>query len=53
MNRIILEAKEGMLLTNGVIYAKRFELGEWDKAENYREISVTEYEEMMEEYAFE
>ena len=44
MDRIVLEASEGMILTNGVTYAKRLELGDWDKTENYREIPVEEYE---------
>ena len=47
MDRVVLTAKEGMILTDGRIYAKRLELGEWDKAENYREIPVIEYEKMV------
>lgn len=43
MDRIVLIAKEGMLLTNGEIYAKRIELGDWDKEENYHEISEDDY----------
>lgn len=48
MDRIVLEASEGMLLTNGEIYATRLELGDWDSPDNYREVSVEEYEKMLE-----
>ena len=48
MDRAVLTASEGMLLTNGTIYAKRLELGDWDKPENYREVSIKEYEKMLE-----
>lgn len=47
MDRIVLNANEGMILTNGEIYAKRIELGDWDKAENYREITEEEYNAIM------
>ena len=47
MKRIILTASEGMMLTNGEIYAKEIALGDWDKAENYREIPIEEYEAMI------
>ena len=47
MDRVVLIASEGMILTNGTTYAKRLELGEWDKAENYREIPVEEYEKLV------
>ena len=49
MDRVILTAREGMILTDGKIFAKRLELGSWDKAENYSEISISEYEEMTKE----
>jgi hypothetical protein len=43
MDRIVLTASEGMLLTNGEIYATRLELGDWDSPNNYREITMDEY----------
>lgn len=48
MNRIVLMASEGMMLTNGEIYATRLELGDWDSPDNYREIPIEEYEKMLE-----
>ena len=53
MDRITLTASEGMMLTDGKIFAKRITLGNWDRAENYREISMREYEEMTKEEEFE
>ena len=47
MDRKVLTASEGMLLTDGTIYVKRIELGDWDSAENYTEISVEEYEKIL------
>ena len=47
MDRKVLTASEGMLLTDGTIYVKRIELGDWDSAENYTEISVEEYEKRL------
>lgn len=47
MDRIVLEASEGMLLTNGEIYATRLELGDWDSPDNYREIPVEECDNIM------
>ncbi len=48
MDRVILNASEGMMLTNGEIYAKRLELGAWDSIDNYHEIPIAEYEAMLE-----
>lgn len=54
MDRIVLNASEGMMLmnrgfvTNGEIFAKRVELGDWDSPDNYREIPIEEYEKMLE-----
>ena len=48
MDRIVLNASEGMILTNGETYAKRIELGDWDSPDNYREIPIEEYEKMLE-----
>lgn len=47
MDRKVLTASEGMLLTDGTIYVKRIELGDWDSAENYTEISLEEYEKIL------
>ena len=49
ITRVVLIADEGMMLTDGEIYAKSVELGDWDKVENYREITVEEYENIMAE----
>lgn len=43
LTRTVLVADEGMMLTNGETYAQSIELGDWDKAENYREITEAEY----------
>lgn len=48
MNRIILEASEGMMLTDGKGYYVRVSLGDWDSPDNYREIPIEEYEKMLE-----
>ena len=45
--RTVLIADEGKMLTDGEIYAKILELGDWDKAENYHEITTEEYDEIM------
>lgn len=49
MDRIVLNANEGMILTNGEIYAKIIELGDWDSPDNYREITEEEYNALMTE----
>ena len=43
----ILVAKEGYIFTNGNAYGYTIELGCGDKAENWREITEEEYEEIM------
>lgn len=48
MDRIVINASEGMILTNGEIYATRLVLGDWDSPDNYREIPKEEYEKMLE-----
>ncbi len=47
VTRTVLIADEGMMLTNGETYAKSVELGDWDSAENWREITEAEYEEIQ------
>lgn len=47
MDRIVLTAPEGMMLTNGEGFWVRLELGDWDNAENYREITEEEYNALM------
>jgi len=46
VTRTVLIADEGMMLTNGETYAKSVELGDWDSAENWREITKEEYDEL-------
>ena len=43
-NERIITANEGYMLTNGEIYASSVRLGDWDKAENWHEVTVEEYE---------
>ena len=45
--RTVLVADEGKVLTNGETYAQCVELGDWDKAENYHEITKEEYDEIQ------
>ena len=40
----VIEAGEGMILTNGETYGKRIHLGEGDSKKNWREITLEEYE---------
>lgn len=47
MDRIVLTASEGMMLTNGEGFWVKIELGNWDSPENYREIPVEECEAIM------
>ena len=47
VTRTVLIADEGMMLTDGEIFAKSVELGDWDKVENYREITEDEYNELQ------
>jgi hypothetical protein len=46
--RTVIVAEEGMMLTDGETYAQSIELGDWDKAENYREITEAEYNAVLE-----
>ena len=48
MDRKTITAKEGMMLTNGEIYAKEIDLGDWDSESNYHEITEDEYNKIME-----
>ena len=48
MDRIVLTAPEGMMLTNGEGFWVRLELGDWDSPDNYRKIPIEEYEKMLE-----
>lgn len=45
----IITASEGMVLTNGENFATVVRLGDWDKAENWHEITKEEYEAIMAE----
>ena len=48
MDRIVLTAPDGMMLTNGDGYWVRLELGDWDSPDNYRKIPIEEYEKTLE-----
>ncbi len=45
--RKTLIAKEGFIYTNGDAYAKIIDLAEDDRAENWYEITESEYEEIL------
>ena len=49
METKIITASEGMILTNGSAYGRRIALGSLDSAENWHEITVEEYEQIMKE----
>ena len=51
MRKRHIKASEGMMLTNGSLYATEIDLGDWDSAENYHEITIEEYERIMKEEA--
>lgn len=44
IKQTLLEASEGKILTNGTAYGKVVALGVGDKAENWHEIPIEEYE---------
>jgi hypothetical protein len=48
-NERVITASEGMMLTNGEIYASSVRLGDWDSADNWHEVSKEEYEMKMAE----
>lgn len=43
MDKKIITASEGMMLTNGIAFAKTVALGIADRAENWSEITLQEY----------
>lgn len=47
MNRRVLYAPEGKVLTNGEDYCSRVYLGAKDSPDNWREITEKEYSELM------
>ena len=47
MDRIILNAKDGYIYTNGIEYGYMIFLGDGDSQENWREIPIEEYNEIM------
>ena len=51
MERKHKKASEGMMLTNGTVYALEVDLGEWDSPDNWHEITLEEYEKRISEYA--
>ena len=48
MERVILEASPGMVLTDGVIYGERITLGKERNASEFHEITRAEYEAIVE-----
>lgn len=49
IKQTLFEASEGKILTNGTSYGKVVALGVGDKAENWYEIDLEEYEKILEE----
>lgn len=49
MERTVLKAGEGMILTNGESYGKKIYLGANDKPDNWHEVTEAEYEEIIKE----
>ena len=45
--RTVLDADEGMVLTDGEVYGRTIMLGEGRSAEEFREITEAEYEEIL------
>ena len=48
-NVMKIYASEGYMLTDGNVYGKIIDLGEFDKEENYYQITEEEYENIMKE----
>ena len=49
MDERIITASHGCMLTNGEIYASSVRLGDWDSADNWQEVPVSQYEKAMSE----
>lgn len=47
ITKVVITADDGKILTNGETYAKKLVLGEWDKAENYHEITEKQYQKIL------
>ncbi len=47
LNERVITASEGMMLTNGEIYASSVRLGDWDSHDNWHEVPKEEYEAKM------
>ena len=51
MNRLMVVATDGMILTNGETYGREIYLGNGDSPDNWHEISEAEYEKIMQAQA--
>ena len=49
MDERIITASEGMMLTNGTVYAKSVRLGDWDSPDNWHGVTIEEYESTLTE----
>ena len=50
-NERVIKASDGMMLTNGEVFASSVRLGDWDSADNWHEVPREEYEAKIAEQA--
>ena len=48
-NERVIKASDGMMLTNGEVFASSVRLGDWDSADNWHEVTMEEYENILQE----
>ena len=46
-NERVITASDGMMLTNGEVFASSVRLGDWDSPDNWHEVPMEEYEAVM------